>query len=79
MMPTICAVPVMQLFLHHLEDTCGAGGVPAGVVRVLNSKACRSSIMFGDELMPAQVWFPAADCWTSHTANTTCLTCSSLG
>ncbi len=45
----------VQLYLHHLQETCGAGGLPSGVVRVLNSKACRGAIMFGDELGQEQV------------------------
>ena len=45
----------MQLHLYHLHETWGAGGLPAGVVRVLNSKACRSAIMFGDSLVQTQV------------------------
>ncbi|KAL4436600.1 hypothetical protein ABPG75_003739 [Micractinium tetrahymenae] len=44
----------LKLYLHHLHDTCGAGGMPAGVLRVLNSKACRSAVMFGDELDQGQ-------------------------
>ena len=49
----------LQLYLHHLDSTCGAGGLPAGVVRVLNSKACRSAVMFGDRLEQGQVGWPA--------------------
>eukprot|EP00887_Chlorella_sp_A99_P007462 scaffold2.g7462.t1 len=44
----------LKLYLHHLHDTCGAAGLPAGVVRVLNSRACRGAIMFGQELLSAQ-------------------------
>lgn len=43
-----------QLYLHQLEQTCGAAGLPSAVVRVLNSKACRTAIMFGHTLLPAQ-------------------------
>lgn len=45
----------LKLYLHHLGDTSGGGGLPAAVVRTLNSKACRGAIMFGDLLDPAQV------------------------
>lgn len=45
----------LKLYLHHLADTCGGGGLPAAVVRTLNSKACRGAIMFGDALEQAQV------------------------
>lgn len=44
----------MRIYLHDLETTHGGSGIPSGVVRVLNSKACRSAIMFGDELLQAQ-------------------------
>lgn len=47
--------PTLQLYLHHLQDTCGSGGLPAAVIRVLNSKACRGAIMFGDRLSQAEV------------------------
>lgn len=50
-----CAACSPQLYLHLLNDTCGASGLPSGVVRVLNSKACRGAIMFGDELDQEQV------------------------
>ncbi|KAH7623964.1 hypothetical protein Ndes2526B_g01218 [Nannochloris sp. 'desiccata'] len=44
----------MRIYLHDLASTHGGAGPPSGVVRVLNSKACRTAIMFGDELLPAQ-------------------------
>ena len=44
-----------QLHLHDLRETSGAGGLPAAVQRVLNSKACRGAVMFGDELTGGQV------------------------
>jgi hypothetical protein len=43
-----------QLYLHQLEDTAGANLQPPGVDRVLKSKACRSAIMFGDQLSPQE-------------------------
>ena len=59
--PALC--PPLQLYLHHLDSTCGAGGLPAGVVRVLNSKACRSAVMFGDSLEEGQVGLPSLPGW----------------
>ena len=45
----------LRLYLHELAETQGSMNVvPSGVVRVLNSRACRSAIMFGDELVPSQ-------------------------
>lgn len=54
-LPSASLAPQMQLYLHQLHDTCGSGGLPAGVVRVLNSKACRGAIMFGDALEQEEV------------------------
>jgi DNA mismatch repair ATPase MutL len=44
----------MRIYLHDLAATHGGSGPPSGVIRVLNSKACRTAIMFGDELLPVQ-------------------------
>ena len=45
----------LKLYLHQLADAGGAAGLlPPGVVRVLNSRACRGAVMFGDRLLPAQ-------------------------
>ncbi len=44
----------MRIYLHNFAVTCGVSGPPAGIIRVLNSKACRTAIMFGDELLPVQ-------------------------
>lgn len=41
-------------FLQQLADTDGSSIVPPSVNRVLNNKACRSAIMFGDALMPSE-------------------------
>jgi DNA mismatch repair ATPase MutL len=40
----------LKLYLHQLQATCGTNALPPVAVRVLNSKACRSAIMFGDTL-----------------------------
>ena len=40
----------LKLYLHQLQATCGTNALPPVAVRVLNSKACRSAIMFGDAL-----------------------------
>eukprot|EP00884_Botryococcus_braunii_P021918 jgi/Botrbrau1/840/Bobra.0352s0034.1 len=41
-------------FLKQLDDTSGAVKMPDSVVRLLNSRACRSAIMFGDPLSSTQ-------------------------
>ncbi|KFK30189.1 hypothetical protein AALP_AA7G229700 [Arabis alpina] len=41
-------------FLQQLTDTDGSSTVPPSVLRVLNSKACRGAIMFGDSLLPSE-------------------------
>ncbi|XP_031382191.1 DNA mismatch repair protein MLH3 isoform X2 [Punica granatum] len=41
-------------FLQQLVDTDGASTMPPAVVRVLNLKACRGAIMFGDSLLPSE-------------------------
>ncbi|CAN1190241.1 DNA mismatch repair protein MLH3 [Linum perenne] len=41
-------------FLQQLADTDGASTVPPCVVRILNLKACRGAIMFGDSLLPSE-------------------------
>ncbi|XP_033142173.1 DNA mismatch repair protein MLH3 isoform X3 [Brassica rapa] len=38
-------------FLQQLADTDGSSTIPPSVLRVLNSKACRGAIMFGDSLL----------------------------
>ncbi|XP_047310426.1 DNA mismatch repair protein MLH3 [Impatiens glandulifera] len=41
-------------FLQQLSDTDGSSSIPPSVHRVLNSKACRGAIMFGDTLLPSE-------------------------
>ncbi|XP_022971390.1 DNA mismatch repair protein MLH3 isoform X1 [Cucurbita maxima] len=41
-------------FLDQLADTDGSSTMPPSVLRVLNSKACRGAIMFGDSLLPSE-------------------------
>ncbi|CAN4083588.1 unnamed protein product [Withania somnifera] len=41
-------------FLQQLADTDGSSTIPPSVNRVLNNKACRSAIMFGDALLPSE-------------------------
>lgn len=41
-------------FLQQLADTDGSSTTPPSVHRVLNSKACRGAIMFGDTLLPSE-------------------------
>jgi DNA mismatch repair protein MLH3 len=56
--PLVCGVALtatdLRLYLHQLEQTGGAGGPPPAITRVLNSKACRGAVMFGQELRPSQ-------------------------
>ncbi|KAJ3084658.1 DNA mismatch repair protein [Rhizoclosmatium hyalinum] len=59
--PELVKALVVEHVLHLDEAVCGGGGMsmdavvssvgcPKGVFHLLNSKACRSAIMFGDEL-----------------------------
>ncbi|TKY70238.1 DNA mismatch repair protein MLH3 [Spatholobus suberectus] len=41
-------------FLQQLSDTDGSSTMPPSVIRVLNLKACRGAIMFGDSLLPSE-------------------------
>lgn len=41
-------------FLQQLADTDGSSTIPQAVLRVLNFKACRGAIMFGDKLLPSE-------------------------
>ncbi|XP_062102778.1 DNA mismatch repair protein MLH3 isoform X2 [Humulus lupulus] len=41
-------------FLQQLADTDGSSTIPPSVLRVLNSKACRGAIMFGDALLHSE-------------------------
>ncbi|KAK9713418.1 hypothetical protein RND81_06G026000 [Saponaria officinalis] len=41
-------------YLEQLADTDGSSTIPPSVVRVLNYKACRGAIMFGDKLLPSE-------------------------
>ncbi|CAK7355564.1 unnamed protein product [Dovyalis caffra] len=41
-------------FLQQLADTDGSSTIPPSVLRVLNYKACRGAIMFGDSLLPSE-------------------------
>lgn len=40
-------VPNLQVYLHCLEEAAGAAPLPPAASRILNSKACRTAIMFG--------------------------------
>lgn len=44
------SVTDMRLYLHEISETRASQITPSGVIRVLNSKSCRTAIMFGDEL-----------------------------
>ncbi|KAE8710088.1 hypothetical protein F3Y22_tig00110328pilonHSYRG01257 [Hibiscus syriacus] len=41
-------------FLHQLADTDGSSTMPPSVSRILNCKACRGAIMFGDTLLHSE-------------------------
>ncbi|GFR50379.1 hypothetical protein Agub_g12593, partial [Astrephomene gubernaculifera] len=44
----------LRVYLHQLHETGGAALLPPAVLRVLRSKACRSAVMFGDQLAPEE-------------------------
>ncbi|XP_058098603.1 DNA mismatch repair protein MLH3 isoform X10 [Magnolia sinica] len=41
-------------FLQQLAETDGSSTTPPAVLRILNFKACRGAIMFGDSLLPSE-------------------------
>ncbi|CAN6463949.1 unnamed protein product [Victoria cruziana] len=41
-------------FLDQLAGTDGSSSMPPAVLRILNHKACRGAIMFGDALLPSE-------------------------
>ncbi|KAL6844606.1 hypothetical protein ACP4OV_025265 [Aristida adscensionis] len=41
-------------FIRQLDETDGSSNIPQAVLRVLNYKACRGAIMFGDPLLPSE-------------------------
>lgn len=41
-------------FIEQLVETDGSSTLPPSVLRVLNFKACRGAIMFGDSLLPSE-------------------------
>uniref|UniRef100_A0A1D1ZIW5 DNA mismatch repair protein Mlh3 n=1 Tax=Anthurium amnicola TaxID=1678845 RepID=A0A1D1ZIW5_9ARAE len=41
-------------YLEQLADTDGTSTMPPAALRILNFKACRGAIMFGDALMPSE-------------------------
>ncbi|KAL2348699.1 hypothetical protein Fmac_002699 [Flemingia macrophylla] len=44
----------LQEFLQQLADTDGSSTMPPSVLRLLNLKACRGAIMFGDSLLASE-------------------------
>ena len=40
----------LREYAEQLQASCGADALPPAIQRLLNSKACRSAIMFGDVL-----------------------------
>ncbi|GJM99480.1 hypothetical protein PR202_ga16579 [Eleusine coracana subsp. coracana] len=51
-------IPVISgetiLLVDQLDETDGSSAIPPAVLRVLNFKACRGAIMFGDALLPSE-------------------------
>ncbi|CAL9125724.1 unnamed protein product [Musa textilis] len=41
-------------FIQQLVETDGSSTLPPSVLRILNFKACRGAIMFGDSLLPSE-------------------------
>ncbi|XP_020091760.1 DNA mismatch repair protein MLH3 isoform X3 [Ananas comosus] len=41
-------------FIEQLVETDGSSTLPPSVIRILNYKACRGAIMFGDPLLPSE-------------------------
>uniref|UniRef100_A0A0A9D1F7 MutL C-terminal dimerisation domain-containing protein n=1 Tax=Arundo donax TaxID=35708 RepID=A0A0A9D1F7_ARUDO len=41
-------------FIQQLDETDGSSALPPAVLRILNFKACRGAIMFGDPLLPSE-------------------------
>ncbi|KAJ1288358.1 hypothetical protein BS78_02G083600 [Paspalum vaginatum] len=41
-------------FIQQLDETDGSSAIPPAVIRILNFKACRGAIMFGDPLLPSE-------------------------
>ncbi|KAG0544770.1 hypothetical protein BDA96_02G305200 [Sorghum bicolor] len=41
-------------FIWQLDETDGSSDIPPAVLRILNFKACRGAIMFGDSLLPSE-------------------------
>ncbi|KAL6555855.1 hypothetical protein OROHE_007129 [Orobanche hederae] len=58
MVPCILGVSLTDIdlleFLQQLSDTDGSSTIPSSIHRVLNNKACRGAIMFGDTLLPSE-------------------------
>lgn len=61
-----------QVYLHQLADTHGSAVLPPAVIRILNAKACRSAIMFGDPLLPSE----CAQLVSSLKATRLCFSCA---
>ena len=62
----------LQVYLHQLADTHGSAVLPPAVIRILNAKACRSAIMFGDPLLPSE----CAELVSALKATQLCFSCA---
>ena len=69
----LMSVPTgLQVYLHQLGETSGSALLPPAVVQILNSKACRSAIMFGDPLLPTE----CAELLTALSHTQVCFSCA---
>lgn len=69
---TVSVCTGLQVYLHQLADTHGSAVLPPAVVRILNAKACRSAIMFGDPLLPSE----CAELVSALKATKLCFSCA---
>lgn len=70
--PTVSVCLGLQVYLHQLADTHGSALLPPAVIRILNAKACRSAIMFGDPLLPSE----CAELVSALKATKLCFSCA---
>lgn len=68
----LCLRLALQVYLHQLAETQGSLLLPPVVIRILNAKACRSAIMFGDPLLPTE----CAQLVSSLKATQLCFSCA---
>lgn len=69
---SLYCVYALQVYFHQLAETHGSLLLPPAVIRILNAKACRSAIMFGDPLLPTE----CAQLVSSLKATQLCFSCA---